>query len=172
MHDVLDAPLRSLRIVVGAILGGAVSFFAFVAAFGPLGEEADPPFLSWLSLGVAAMALVMYAIAPSMMEAAGRRSIAGGTNASRGVLVEALGDEGRLFYVNQGRTILAAALVEGAALLCGVGYLLEGETLALAGMGALLLVLALGFPTRGGWERWIDRQSRRLEEERSLSRRS
>ncbi|MHC4223732.1 MAG: hypothetical protein ACYSX0_13115 [Planctomycetota bacterium] len=68
--------------------------------------------------------------------------------------------------------ILVGSILGGAALLCGVGYLLEGETLALAGMGALLLVLALGFPTRGGWERWIDRQSRLLEEEGSLSRRS
>jgi hypothetical protein len=156
MRAELDAPLRSLRVVVGAILGGSVAFFAVVVAIGPLGERADPPFISWLSLGVGAMALITYAIVPSAMVASGLRSIAEGTHPSQGAVVEALGDEGRLFYVYQGRTIVAAAFMEGAALLCGVGYLLEGETLALAGMAALLLVLALGFPTRGGWERWID----------------
>jgi hypothetical protein len=73
-----------------------------------------------------------------------------------------------LLAVYQMRTIIAAALLEGAVFFMAVAYLLEGHVLAL-GLGALLaLAVAAHFPTAAGVAAWVDEQRDRLRLEAEL----
>lgn len=54
-------------------------------------------------------------------------------------------------------TILRAALAEGVGLFGGVILLLNGDRLALIGIGFALIVLVALIPTRGRLESWIQR---------------
>ncbi len=71
-----------------------------------------------------------------------------------------LGEEEFLARAYLTRTIILAALLEGAAIFCGVAFMLEGRPLAVAAMGVLVLGMALMFPTSDRARRWIQRQGR------------
>ena len=67
------------------------------------------------------------------------------------------------------RTIVAAALIEGAAFMSIVAYMLEGSTVALGLAVALVAGILLHFPTASRVVGWIEAQVRRVEEERDIA---
>ena len=174
--------IRTLRIVVGAMLAGSVALCAVALAVqhGDLLEGRDPVSVSlgltYIASAYAVAALLARFLIPGMMVNQAVRKIAqgawtpsaGGASAGSGAdegLARA-GAVGMLCTVFSQRTVVAAAIVEGAVLFALVAYVLEGKVLALVAAGLAFLALAQLFPTAGGAQNWIAEQLGRLEFER------
>lgn len=75
-------------------------------------------------------------------------------------------DTGRLLVVFQLQMIIGRAMLEGAAFLGLITYLVTGEPLALIGPGAVVVLMILSFPTRGKVMGWVEMQMGRLDTQR------
>jgi hypothetical protein len=155
----LAAPLTTLRIIVLALAMGCVTFLVVAFVLRNSGERdappAGPPTLTIVAAALAAGAAVARAFVSPLVVASGRRRLASD-------------DAKALAGLYTNRTILAAALLEGAAFAAGVAYLVEGRVAILV-VGALLAAaVASHFPTASGMAGWIEDQRRRLREEGSL----
>ena len=172
--------VKTIQIVVGALIAGCVGFLA-VAAVIVSGDafEPDPEMAQVMNLVLVLFLvgdLIAWAIAPRMMVAQGRRKIADGAwtppqGSGSGEMVkfiERTGDAGRLFALYMTRTIVACALLEGVAFFAIIVYLVTGSIVGLAIAVVLVIGLALHMPTRGGVLHWIEDQLRLVEQDRQL----
>ena len=119
--------------------------------------------------------LVARVIVPVQIISAARHRIAKGTwhppqlTQAAEKFLERTGDAGKLSMVYMMRTVVAAALLEGAAFTSIVAYMLEGSTVALGLAVALVAGILLHFPTAPRVAGWIEVQMRRVEEERDIA---
>jgi hypothetical protein len=141
--SVSEAMLRTMQIIIGALVGGVVAFSA-VALIVHGQQRLEPPAdsmpqVSFVAVGfalaiLAARALVVPAIAKSA-----RNKLASQSDVTTKQLVER-------FML---RTIIGAALLEGSALFFLVTFMIEGQWWTLAGGLVMAVLLALlQFPTR------------------------
>lgn len=79
-------------------------------------------------------------------------------------------DAGKLAQVYQTTTIVGCALLESAAFLALLAYLLEGQQVSLAVAGAMLLGVAAHLPIGGRLASWVERQLKLSDEEQQLMR--
>jgi hypothetical protein len=135
---------RVLQIIVGALITGVLAFAGFVVFTGALQQPPKPGFLSQLAVVMAAINVALHAIIPSIIE----RSALANQSVGSGVP--------QLLGVFQTRTIIAAALLEGAALFATVTVMIEHQSWVLVVTGVLLLLLLLQFPTTTRVEQWLE----------------
>jgi hypothetical protein len=165
----LSGCLRTGRILIGALALGVLTFLGlavFVRQSNPA-PVPDMPFLTYVALAVGALQAVLQGILPGLIGAGLRRQIAAGKwpPARPGQSVPP-SDRAKLCALYLTRLIVGAALVEGAALLLLIAYLVEGSVLTLAGAGLMLAMLLVKFPTRPGLEGWLPDQEELLRRER------
>ena len=173
LTDSLAEPVKVLQIIVAAMVAGVVLFLGVVIHSHAGGRLADQPdgtgsLVTYIATGYGVVAVLARTVLASVIVANGRRKIAqshtedpmsGDDNVVDGLV--------SLYRV---RTIVAAAVLEGSALFCVVAYLIEGESLAAIAAIVLTLLLAGHFPTCGRVAGWIDREQRRIEQERLSTR--
>lgn len=161
--------LLQLQIIVGALIGGCLFFVAIAVvarlqgAFGP----AEPrPIVTYLAIGFAVLALVARMIVPAAIVSGGLRRLA----ARQTEQPDPAETMRELWQLLTSRTIVSAALLEGATFFALIAYLVKGASLAL--LVAALLIVGLGthIPTRSTAEGWIDRQRAVLQQERQWRR--
>jgi hypothetical protein len=157
--------LRVLRIIVLAMAIG-VTMFAGVAISLNLNKphtiagKFDTQGLMFLAMGIVALPLGM--ILPGIVFAAGRRAPA--MNVPSGMTSE----QGRIFGIQQRiqtTTIIACAIFEGAAFANTFAYLQSREIAHLALAGILVAGILAHFPTAGSYQRRIEDELRRMNEE-------
>ena len=170
--------VRVFQIIVGALFAGCLVFLAVAVV---VVRQAAPAagqgleILTLVAVGEAAATIFACAIVPTIMVRRGRQAILRGDSPvpmSPG-LAERMadfyaktGDAGKLMVLYQAKTIVAAAMLEGAAFFALVIYLLGQDRVSLA-LGVLLSVgVGLHMPTRSGVIRWIDGQLLLMEQER------
>ncbi|MHC4549610.1 MAG: hypothetical protein ACYTEZ_12630 [Planctomycetota bacterium] len=157
-RNALAQRLRPLQIVLGLLSGGAVLFAAVALLIRAHRDGVAPEttVFTVLAVGFAAVALGLALLLPGTIAAHGRKQIGGG--ASR-----AEGDE-PLLRLYETCLVLAAAVLDAAALFACTAYLVEGSPVSLA-LGGVVLpgAIAARFPTRARFERWLAEQTRRLE---------
>ncbi len=170
-----------LQLIVGALTTGSLVFLGivlFLVHFGAAPNELDFP-LSYVLVVFALAALAARAIVPPVITSNARRRIREGTwqQAPSGTVPQGIreflgrtGDGGKLWQVLMARTIVASAILEGAAFFACVTYLLEHSMLSLGIAMVFIASLALHLPTQAGMINWIEEQLRLLEEERQLGR--
>jgi hypothetical protein len=148
-----------MQIIVGAMLAGVLSFAtiaAVVRSQNPLRPPPDLPILSFVAVGFGVLTLLgRMALLQTVTTAARHR-----WRAETDIPVC------QWLNLFQTRTVIGAALLEGAAFLFLVAYLVEGLPWALAGglaFGALLALLQ--FPTRAAVERWVEAQQETFQNE-------
>src|SRR5262249_26537705 len=148
-----SACLRTGRIIIVALALGVLMFLG-IAVFMRQDNPApvpDLPILTYVALAVAAIQTVLQGILPGLVAGGMRRQLAAGKwPPPRPGWSVPPDDRGKLCSLYVTRLILGAALLEGAAFLLLIAYLLEGSVLTLAGAGLLLAMLLLKFPTRPG----------------------
>ena len=83
-------------------------------------------------------------------------------------LFEQHGDAARLWFVYMTKTIVGAAILEGATFFLIVVFMLERSPLMAACAVALMAVVAAHFPTIGRVSEWIADRLRRLDEQRQM----
>lgn len=159
-EDRLEASLKAVRIIVVALTLGLVGFAVIVSS---LPAKPDQPEglagpLTAIAIGLAAVNMILRAIIPARMVVGVRRRLA--------VAADASGAAGDLLQSLIASTIVACALLEGAAFLCFIAWFLESSWPALAAGSALTVGVALHFPTRARAERWLRHQMELLDEER------
>ncbi len=167
-----DKVLRIMQIIAGALIAGVLSF-AGVASFVVFGQApaaqpgGQPPaaqngseIIMYVAMAFAAVAVVMSFVVPNLISAAGVKGVAklsqDGTATSPKELF------GRLLGVAQTKMIIAMALVEGAAFFNLIAFIFTKSLIPPAVVGALLLVMAIHFPTKINLARWLEDQQRLL----------
>jgi MFS family permease len=161
--DDLATHVRTMQTVLGAIVLGAVVFLAIAVVVRSRSEQPAPNSLvfSYAALGIALGNAIAYYFVIDAITAAQRRRIAQGVP-----------DPQRAWYAAYGTQLFAgAAMLEGAAFLLIIAYLVEGSwsenwmpILAAVGIIAFLVTL---FPTRSGVEKWVREQQEKLRAEQS-----
>jgi hypothetical protein len=164
---------RTLQIVVGAMATGVVFFAAIVWTIvpPPAVVPAGQPIITYVAapFGFAAVSAAFFV--PGLIQANFRRAIASGKPLATNIanqIPAPLREVGQLGIACQTVLIVRAALLEGAAFIALVAYMLERQTLSLVVAGGLLLVLLGGFPTRAKLEDAIEGERRAIEELRQL----
>ncbi len=165
----LSARLRVMRIVVLALALGVATFLVIVIVVRQQSgaqPAPDPPLLTYMALGFAALMTVLQAVIPGLMVTSGRRQIARGKWPAAGHGPAPVDDAGKLCALYQVRLIVGAAMAEGAAFFSLIAYLTEGEVATLAAAAFMLVLVLLRFPTRFGLESWLAEQQERLQQDR------
>ncbi len=161
----LEAFVRTLQIIIGALCSGIVLFLAMVFSLAR-NEPVPGGMLSMVGVGIAVAAVASAFVLPGIVVAQHRRRIVEKEKADGGD--RSL--ERRLLDAYQVKLIMAGALLEGAALLNVVVFLLEGQWYNVA-IGLLLATgIALLFPTRSRLDHWIEEQKRWMDNERAMQR--
>ena len=83
-------------------------------------------------------------------------------------LVKKHGPAGLLAQAFFTRTLIAAFLLEGAAMMAIVAYFLEGETAALIAAAVMIVLLLLLLPTAGGFTDWVRSELRMITDHRQF----
>ncbi|MBN2477537.1 MAG: hypothetical protein JXB62_23220 [Pirellulales bacterium] len=176
----LSPVLRVHQIVVAALLTGCLMFLVITLVIGSSvaeGMEQESTLITFTSLGFAVVALLVRTVVSGVIVARGRRSILRGTwRLPRGrdgqpisaEFIERTGDAGKLAVLSLQRTIVGAAVLEGAAFFTLVAYLIEQSPLALGAAALLIVGVGLHFPTQGRLVQWIADQLTLLEQERLM----
>ncbi len=182
MHGSRVNPLvglvRTLQIIIVAITLGCVFFFgiALLAGGSPIGFDELPP-ITLIALVFTAVIAVARCIVPSVFVARARRKIREGTwnfQPKTGAKIPSDPDNPKtiiykLAQVFMARTILAAAMLEGAAFFVLVTYLVARSPWSLIAAFVLIIALFAHIPTPNRVSLWIQDQMKLLDEERTLS---
>ena len=164
----LEGVTRVCQIIVFALAMG-ISSFAVVAIMQGLSREPDDTrMLTLMACGLSLVALVASAIVPRMIVAGQRRRLAAAAGPLTALPSETSDQEQPLAGLFQTKTIVGAALFEGAAFFALFAFLAESQPLALAAAGVMLLGVLSHFPVRGRVETWFEQQQRLFREERQL----
>lgn len=157
--------LRQLQIIVGALVTGCVVFLAITQVVDHQGEALDKgqtPIQTYIAIVYAVMSLAARVVAPGVMVSAGRKRIVGAGDEDL--------DESRvresLMQLLLTKTIVGAAIIEGATFFMLIAHMIEGMPLTLVLAVALIVVLAFHMPTRSGVTHWIEDQLALIDQER------
>ncbi len=159
-----------LRIIVFALAMGVTTFAGFAVSQNlnkphVVGGKLDAQGMVFLALGLVALPLGM--ILPRIIFAAGRR--AKPMHLPSGVLPE----QARVFGVQQRiqtTAIIGCAIFEGAAFANTFAYMQSPDLLFLAMAAVLVVGILAHFPTAGSYQRRIEDELRRMDEEELLRR--
>lgn len=171
--------VRVGQIIVSAVTAGPLVFLAIAVGLRVSQQtlsDQNPSVFTWLSLGFAAAAVLMRMIVPALVFAAARRRIAENTfspPASQSPftdLVAQTGDAGLLWMARITKTILAVAILEGAAFFAIIAFMIEGSLLTVVVALLLTFAILLHMPTQDRVACWIDRELANLANERSFGR--
>jgi hypothetical protein len=182
-QETLTPVLRTLQIIVGALLAGCTFFLAIVLiASREMAGGDGPPLLSYTAIACGVMALLARAVTARAIVAAGRRNILrkagrapiGGTWSMpqpvgvRGDTLDESAVVAGLLPLLSTATIAACAMLEGATFFLLVAYLVEQWLPALIVAVAMIVLLALHLPTRSRVIHWVEDQLALLGQERQL----
>ncbi len=171
------AVLRMAQVVVAALVLGVVAFMlvAFFVAGGlkPLRTELT---ISAIAAIVSVVLIVARFVVPTLMTRKECAKIARRTNPASSSDLSGTsvsdGDQEKLLPLFPTRTIVAAAILEGAAFLNLAVFLSEGQVYSLLLAGIMILGIMAGFPTSGRLTSWLTAKTRLVQEIRSLPSRS
>jgi hypothetical protein len=166
-----DKVLLTMRIIAVALIasvvtfGGIASFIVFgqPQAAQPVGQppaQNGAEIVMYLAMAFAAVAVVMSFVVPNLIAAAGVKGVA--KMAQDGTATGPKELFGRLLAVAQIKMIIALALVEGAAFFNLIAFIITKSLIPPAVVGALLLVMAIHFPTKFKLALWLEDQQRLL----------
>jgi hypothetical protein len=171
-------PLLVIAFFIGPMLGQpppAPGKPAGAAAAGQVSDETFRTILSYVAIGAGAMALLLYSIVPRLISSSASKSVAPSTSAAPPVKSAGKGkragprtaDELRTKLLPQFQTelIVRAAILEGAAFLGAVAYLLTGNPVPACVVVALLATMLVDFPTRTRVESWLERRQEKLRDD-------
>jgi hypothetical protein len=144
LEATLAAQARVLQIIVFAMVSGVVIFGGFLIVTGSLQKPPEGTLLSYAAVGFSFVALVLHVVIPAAIERAAiaNQPVGSGPEALLGVYFT--------------RTIIAAALLEGAAFLTLVAVMIEHQPWILGATAVLIVLMLLQFPSRTRMEHWLE----------------
>ena len=182
-QEVVKDQLKTLKVVSAgalaepAVLWGVAFYIRGVAA--ETFEEFSLPFIPWIGVGVGVVGLIAawgishYLIRRNFQQLVSgtwglSASLAGKLKSELGEVVEKLGDPGRLWAISVQAFLVRTWILQGAATVVAVTYLLQPSWMAIATGVVLFIALVRDYPTWMGTVQWISEGLRRLEYARTL----
>lgn len=138
---------RILQIIVAALMMGVTVYGLFVLGKGALKEAPKPPQMAMMAAGMAAVNFVLHIVIPGFVDRQAERV------AKEGVPT--------LLGLYQNKTVIAGALLEGAAFFNLFALSAEHHWWSLAIVVLLLIALAILIPTSIRIDHWVE--SKQLE---------
>ena len=161
----LKQPIMVLRLIIFALAMGVIMFGVVVAMITrekpkSLGTNINYPVLA-IALSIMAAGLIVPRLLPNRSEVP--------ASVRQPVADPKVRDALDTFAAKQVKTIIGAALFEGAAFMNLVWYMLSAELVHAAAAAICLLAMLAHFPLTGRVEEQIEDQRRRRREEGQLS---
>lgn len=143
---------RQAMIVVGALLTGMLMFACVTAVMAKDPAENAPAILSLIGLSSAGLTVLLRLIVPSSIvsQAVSKLNAESDDQSARQVLAG--------LYLT--KTIIGAALLEGAGFFNLVAYLLTRSPWNLGAAGVMAALMAITFPSQSQFDSWADRTLR------------
>lgn len=142
---------RQAMIIVGALMFGLLNFAGIALFVGSNAKPNGPETLSYFALGSAAVMVALRFFIPGLVTAAATRR-------TEGQAADAYRQQ--LATVYQTKTIIGAALLEGAGFFNCVAYIVTGLLPNIAAVAVLLTIMAMTFPSQTQFESWADQIQR------------
>ena len=171
LRQQLAGQVRVLQIIVAAITLSPAIFLGVVLATPPGAKPAGGNVsLTYLACGAAVAAVLARLVVPSLLVRSFRRQIAAGAwpppSQTGNSPAAPMSDAGKLAGVYTVSSIIAVAILEGAAFFLIVAFQAERHPWAASAAVLLVLMIAAHFPTRSRAAEWIETQLPRLDEDR------
>jgi hypothetical protein len=150
LHEIVG---RTAQIIAGALIM-AVLMFAGVAFFVAQGEPAKSPMVALIGVGMAVMSVVVRFIVPTII-----------VNGAKNSLKEASAADqmNQLAGLYHAKMIVGMAVLEGAAFINLIAYIIEKQFWSYGVVAFLLAVMAISFPSQGQFESWAEDMKRELD---------
>ena len=171
-EKLLKQTTRICQIIAFALIMGVLVFAGIILGVG-LGPDQPPetPIVSIVGSAVGLAALPAWMIIPGLVVAGLRRKVVAGepiSNQPGQQYPEETGDVGPLVGVYQAKKIFGFAVLEGAAFINLIAYLLEGQSMNIAIAAGLLCLMMFGFPVQDSVERFVRQELETVEQQRGL----
>ncbi|MDG1893371.1 MAG: hypothetical protein P8J37_00530 [Fuerstiella sp.] len=151
--------VRALKIITFALVSGVLTFMGVALAINRGAIDGEPKIMSWIGIGMAGLMIVNHLVLPNIVaRAASNRVNAEGFHDADEATKFSL-----VFPAFQTRHIVASAMLEFAAFMNLLFYLLTAYVGNLAAASVLVVVLALRFPTVSAAEFWVQDRIREIE---------
>lgn len=154
--DNMTLRLRTMQIIAAGLIAG-VLFFGVIAVTQAIGKPPGDPLLGYLGAGFAVMAAMLGSVLPTVISRSACRRL------QRRADLDQAERTGVLVAIFQTKMIVALALLEGAAFLNLIAYMVTVRWWTLAAAGALIVLMTTSFPTRFRIESWIETQQQELD---------
>jgi hypothetical protein len=162
----LPERLRVMQTIAAALTIGPLVLLGVALAVTQAGERPqaphDPPVLTLLAGLVTVLDLIAWMIVPGVMGRQARQRLAGGAaippTGAGSSAADSKPTDAALLALYQTRLIVSMALIEAAALLAGVAYLMEGQQVAFFIGLFLVVLLAAQIPKRPRVETWLAKE--------------
>jgi hypothetical protein len=146
--------VRGCQIITFALLQGTLVFGVIAAFIGGGDFSGQPTILTWMGVGFAGLMAVNHILVPRLMTAAAFRNAA--ATDEQGRRDAALG-------AYRVQLIVAMALLESAAFFCLIAYIIDKSIYAFAAAAALLVLMAVRFPTASSMQFWVENRIREMD---------
>jgi len=179
--DPLDRQAMVSQIIAFALVAGVTTFLGItlvIRSTGGKGLLAPDPWniappsaiISLLSVVLAVIVTALSFVVPNTIAANMRRQFAKGKFPTIGPDSPPIKDAMSAFrMIHQLRMIVGLAMLEGAAFLCVIAFMLEGRLPPLIAAGTLILLMVSRFPTRERIDRFVEDQQAKLLEDRQAA---
>ena len=151
--------IRVVQIIAIALMMGVLTFGAIAFQIGNGKQPPETPMMSYIAMGLGLQMLIVHFIIPSFILKNSLKAIANQTGNVREALVA----------THRGKTILGLAILEGAAFLALVSYLIEGHDYALGTALVMLFMMTVQFPGTNRVLNWIGTNAELIEQQRNTS---
>lgn len=138
------------QIIVASLMMGVI-LFAAVVLITPPQPAGDMAVLEYAALGAAGLLLAARAVVPGLLASAQVRQVMPTNPADL---------RQPLAGVYMSRTIIGGALLEGAAFINLVAYMINRHWSNIGMAGFLVIVMAVTFPSQSQFETWVDQVRR------------
>ena len=151
--------VRVLKIITFAMVTGVLVFMAITLVMNQGAIDGAPKLMSWIGLGMGGLMAVNHLVVPNIVASAALNSV--NTETLRNA------DETERFSLIypafQTRHIVASAMLEFAAFMNLVFYMLTAYVGNLAAASVLVVLIAIRFPSVSAVEFWVQDRIREVE---------
>ncbi len=148
-----ETSIRVVQIIVLGLIMGVVILCGVMLAVGP-SEPTSQRILTYCAVGLAPVMLALHFVVPGAIVTGVRQQIS-----SEEWKEMDFADRFECLYpVYQMTRIVGWAMLESAAFLASIAYLVEGQIWVFGIAALMIVVMALSFPTNSRVERWVENQ--------------
>ncbi|MEO2019784.1 MAG: hypothetical protein ABGZ53_36085 [Fuerstiella sp.] len=151
--------VRGLKIITFAMVMSVLVFMGVALAINKGAIDGEPEIMSWIGIGMAGLMIVNHVVLPNVVAKAASNKV----NAEEFRAADEATKFLLVFPAFQTRHIVASAMLEGAAFMNLVFYMMTEYVGNIAAAAVLVVLLALRFPTVSAAEFWVQDRTREIE---------